>query len=104
MCVLLAGTPVRRPAGVSHTGPHQGEVTVAPGKGSGQVLESPYLSYLLYPAFPLKGQPRRIVTPILQVPETFHEYLDTPLSTGVAHYAAHGLTSLFFRGWDQGGQ
>ena len=60
--------------------------------------------YLLYPAFPLKGQPRRIVTPILQVPETFHEHLDTPLSTGVTHYAAHGLTSLFFRGWDQGGQ
>ncbi len=33
MRVLLAGTPVRRPAGVSHPGPHPGEVPVAPGEG-----------------------------------------------------------------------
>jgi hypothetical protein len=52
----------------------------------------------------LKGQPRRIVTTILEVPEALHEYLDTTLSTGVTHYAAHGLTSLFIRRWDQGGQ
>ncbi len=104
MRVLLAGTPVRRPAGVSHPGPHPGEVTVAPGKDTGEVPELPHLSYLLYPASPLKGQPRRIVTPILEVSETFHKYLDTPLPTGVTHYATHGLTSLFFRRWDQGGQ
>jgi hypothetical protein len=88
---------------VSDTGPHLGEVTVAPCKDAGEVLESPYLSYLLYPALPLKGQPRRIVTPIFEVPETFHEYLDAPLPTGVTHYAAHGLTSLYFRRWDQEG-
>ena len=96
MRVLLAGTPVRRPAGVSHPGPHPGEVTVAPGKGAGEVPESPDLSYPLYPAVLLKGQPSRIVTPILEVPETLHEHLDTPLPTSVTHYATHGLTSLFY--------
>src|SRR5215204_2209117 len=104
MGVLLAGTPVRRPAGVSHPGPHQGEVPVAPGEGPAEVLEVPHLSYLLYPTFPLQGQPRRVVTPILQVPKTLQKYIDTPLFAGVTHYAAHGLTSPFLQRWDQGGQ
>ncbi|MCD6053270.1 MAG: hypothetical protein K0Q96_462, partial [Rubrobacteraceae bacterium] len=104
MRVLLAGTPVRSPAGVSHPGPHLGEVTVAPGKGAGEVLELPDLCYPLYVALLLKGQPSRIVTTILEMPETLHEHLDTTLFTGVTNYAAHGLTSLFIRRWDQGGQ
>src|SRR5215212_4939981 len=97
MGVLFAGTPVRRPAGVSHAGTNAGEIPIATGKGAGKIFELPDLSYLLDPALPLQGQPRRIVTTILQVSEALHKHLDTPLLTGVTHYAAHRLTSLSIR-------
>src|SRR5215212_10224404 len=102
MRVLLAGAPVRRPAGVPNPCPHQGEVPIAPGEGAGEVLELPNLSYLLYPAFPLKGQPRRIVTTILEVPETLHKDLDTPLFTGVTNYAAQGFYLPAYPGMGSG--
>ena len=42
------------------------------GEGAGEVLQVPYLSYLLDLAFPLQGEPGRIVAAILEVPEALH--------------------------------
>src|SRR5918994_6302735 len=102
MGVLLGGTAVGRPAGMPHPGPQRGEVPVALGEGAGEVFQPPDLSYLLDPAFPLQGQPRRIIPAILEVPETLHEHLDTTFPTSVTHDAAHGPTSLSTHRWNPG--
>jgi hypothetical protein len=100
MGVLLGGTPVCRPAGVSYPGPYRREIPVASGDGAGEVLQSPDLPDPLYPAFPLKGEPSRIVPAILEVHETLHEHLHATFPTGVTHDATHGPTSLLIHGWD----
>src|SRR5919202_43176 len=92
--VHLVGAPVRRPAGVPHPGPRPGEVAVAFGDGRGQPVQMPAFFDPLYPPGDRQPQPRRVVAPVLQVPQALHENLEAPLFANVTNYAAHGHTSL----------
>src|SRR5918998_1932143 len=90
MGVSHAGAPVRRPPGMAHTAAHLEEVAVPLSDGVRQVVERAYLPGDLDPRFGQgQGKSRRVVTPVLQVPQALHEDLDAPLSADVTDDPAH---------------
>ena len=92
--VNLVRSSVRRPAGMTHPGPHPGEVAVVLHDGLGELVQVPGLFDHLYPARDLQRQSRRIVAPVLQVLQALHEDLDAALFANVTYYATHRHTSL----------
>src|SRR5215212_11333464 len=81
MGVGLAGAPVGRPPSMTHTAARLGKIAVSLPDGDRQVIERAYLPGYLESHFGQgQGKSRRVVTPVLEVPQTLHEYLNAPLS------------------------
>lgn len=57
--------------------------------GPREVVQGPYPSYLLDSFGTRKGEARRVVAPVLQVPETLHEDLYRPLPSNITDDPAH---------------
>src|SRR5215217_226191 len=92
--VNLVRSSVRRPAGMTHPGPHSGELAVVLYDGLGELVQVPGLFDHLYLARDLQRQSRRIVASVLQVLQAVHEYLDAAFFANVTYYATHRYTSL----------
>src|SRR5215210_3000077 len=81
MSVCLAGASVGSPPRMTHTAAHLEEVAVFPPDGARQVVERTNLPGRLDPLLIRhgKGQPCRIVAPVLQVAQAVHQDLDATL-------------------------
>src|SRR5829696_3643 len=90
MGVGLAGAPVGRPPSMTHTAASLGKMAVSLPDGDRQVIERAYLPDDLDSRFGEgQGKPCRVITSVLEVSQTLHEYLHAPLSAGVTDDSAH---------------
>src|SRR5215210_3296048 len=97
MGISLARTPVCRPPRMSHASSHLEEVTSSLSQGADEVVDGAYLLECLHARCVRQGQsePRRVVAPILEIPQALHQDFDTPLLANVTNNPAHKCTSQY---------
>src|SRR5919205_167896 len=91
MGIRLAGATVCRPPRVSHPSSHLEEVTASLSQGADEVVDRIYLLERLHAPCVRQGQgePRRIVAPVLEIPQALHQDFDTPLLANVTNNPTH---------------
>ncbi len=87
--VRLGRAPVRSPTRVPDPGAHAEKVTVTLLDNPREVIEGAYLPRRPQPVRPSQGQPGRVISPVLEVPQPLHEHLYAPLPANVTHDPTH---------------